>query len=61
MKAEMTPDPLMVMETEKVQNTQLGAHRCTCLECGEAALRHTGYLHCPTPDIQKECPELLKD
>lgn len=44
-KAEMSPDPLIAVETEKVQNTRLGAHVRAHLESGETAFSSTGYSH----------------
>lgn len=42
LKAEMSPDPLIAIETEKVQNTRLGAHVRAHLESGETGYSHTG-------------------
>lgn len=45
LKVEMSPDHLIAIETEKVQNTRLGAHVRAHLESGETAFSSTGYSH----------------
>lgn len=62
LKVEMTPDPLIELVTEKVQNTELcaqsnmGSFRVR----GNSCKKHRVFLHSPTIDIQREYSELLK-